>query len=176
MDRVLFARQDCPLHAGRVRWVEFQRAAPGLAAAARDRLGATRIVLLGTVRADGSPRISAVEPYFADGQLLFGAMAWSRKVSDLGRDPRVVLHSALTGPDDAEPEIKLYGKAVEADPATRAACRDGWWSSSAAAPVRVFTVQVTEASLIEWNLTAGELVATSWSAPAGVRVRHRPYP
>jgi hypothetical protein len=139
-------------------------------------LDATRIVLLGTLRADGSPRISAIEPYFAGGQLLFGAMAWSRKVSDLDRDPRVVLHSALTGPDNAEPEIKLYGRAVDADPATRAACRDGWWTSAAAAPVRVLAVQVTEVSLIEWNLAEGELVATSWSAPTGVQVRHRPYP
>jgi pyridoxamine 5'-phosphate oxidase-like protein len=148
----------------------------GLAATARHRLDATRIALLGTVRADGSPRISAVEAYFAAGQLLFGAMGWSRKVADLVRDPRVVMHSVLTAPDSGDPEVKVYGHAVEADPATRAACRDGWWATSAASPVRVFTVQTTEASLIEWNLADGELVVTSWSAPTGVRVRHRVYP
>ena len=55
--------------------------------------------MLGTVRPDGSPRISPVEPYLVGGQLLIGAMAWSRKSADLHRDPRYVLHSVVTGPD-----------------------------------------------------------------------------
>lgn len=157
-------------------WAEFDRTAPELAAAARDRLEATRIALLGSVRTDGSPRISAVEPYFTADHLLFGAMGWSHKVSDLARDPRMVLHGVLTGPDSGDPEVKVYGLAVEADPASRAACRDGWWTTSTNAPVRVYTVQITEATLIEWNLADRELVVTSWSASAGVRVLHRAYP
>jgi hypothetical protein len=66
------------------------------------------------LRADASPRISPVELYFAQGQLLVGAMTWSRKAADLLRDPRYVLHSAVTGPDSGEGELKLYGPAAEA--------------------------------------------------------------
>lgn len=40
------------------------------------------------------------------GQLLVGAMAWSRKADDLPRDPRYVLHSAVTGPDNGEGGIQ----------------------------------------------------------------------
>ncbi len=76
-------------------------------------LNAARVALLGTLRRDASPRISPVEPYFVEGQLLVGAMAWSRKAADLRRNPRYVLHSALTGPDNGEGELKLYGSAVE---------------------------------------------------------------
>lgn len=103
-------------------------------------------------------------------------MSWSHKASDLVRDPRIVLHSVLTGPDTGDPEVKVYGTAVEADPTIRTACHDGWWTAFAAAPVRVFTVQVAEATMIEWNLADGELVVTSWATPTGMRVQHRAYP
>ena len=49
------------------------------------------------------------------GQLLVGAMAWSRKADDLPRDPWYVLHSAVTGPDNGEGEFKLNGS-VSATP------------------------------------------------------------
>lgn len=68
-------------------------------------LDATGVALLGTLRLDGSPRISPIEPYLADGQLLIGAMAWSQKAADLRRDPRHVLHSAVTGPHNGEGEL-----------------------------------------------------------------------
>jgi hypothetical protein len=58
-------------------------------------LNATHVALLGTLRRDGSPRISPVEPYLWEGQLLIGAMAWSPKAADLRRDLRYVLHSAV---------------------------------------------------------------------------------
>jgi hypothetical protein len=51
---------------------------------------ACRVALLGTLRPDGSPRVSPVEPYFAGGELVLGVMAWSGKARDLRRDPRGV--------------------------------------------------------------------------------------
>jgi len=83
--------------------------------------------MLGTLRRDGSPRISPVEPYLIEGQLLVGAMAWSTKVADLRRDPRYVLHSAMVDPDSGEGEFKLYGSAVEAAANLRDATADAWW-------------------------------------------------
>jgi hypothetical protein len=99
-------------------------------------------------------------------------MAWSRKAADLSRDTRLVLHNAVTGPDNGEPEIKLAGRALPADPATRAA----WWADTVGEHALVFGVDITQALYIEWHLGAGELTATSWSPSVGVRVRRRSSP
>jgi Pyridoxamine 5'-phosphate oxidase len=77
-------------------------AAPEIARLGMARLNSARVAMLGTLRRDGSPRISPIEPYFAQAQLLIGAMAWSAKAADLRRDPRSVLHSVVTGPDSGE--------------------------------------------------------------------------
>jgi Pyridoxamine 5'-phosphate oxidase len=83
-------------------------AAPEIARLGMARLNSAYMALLGTLRRDGSPRISPIEPYFAKGQLLIGAMAWSAKTSDLRRDPRYVLNSMVTGPDSGEGESSRY--------------------------------------------------------------------
>ena len=67
------------------------------------RLDAVRLAMLGMLRHDGSPRISPVEPYLVEGQLLVGAMAWSAKADDLRRDPRYVLHSVVPDPNSGYP-------------------------------------------------------------------------
>src|SRR5881398_86336 len=69
-------------------WRALEASAPAIARLGEERLEQTRVALLGTLRSDGWPRISAVEPYISDGQLLFGAMSWSLKTNDLLRDPR----------------------------------------------------------------------------------------
>jgi hypothetical protein len=60
-------------------WAEFEAAAPEVARLGKERFDRLRVALLGTLREDGSPRISPVEPYFVEGDLLFGAMTWSLK-------------------------------------------------------------------------------------------------
>jgi hypothetical protein len=59
-----------------MNWREFEAAAPELAALGRTRFEATGAALLGTLRADGFPRINPVEPYLAAGQLLLGLLPW----------------------------------------------------------------------------------------------------
>ena len=95
--------------ASMISWHEFETAAPPIAQLGRQRLEGTRVALLGTLRKDGSPRISPVEPYLSQGDLLFGAMSWSLKTRDLLHDPRCALHSAITGPNTGEAEFKIYG-------------------------------------------------------------------
>jgi hypothetical protein len=46
-------------------WQQFRDEAPELAAVADDRLPETGLVLVGTLRSDGWPRISPVGPLFA---------------------------------------------------------------------------------------------------------------
>jgi len=60
-----------------MRWGEFEAAAPELASFLRERLTATGILLLGTLRADGWPRISPCEAYLVDGEMLLGMMPGS---------------------------------------------------------------------------------------------------
>ena len=69
----------------RVNWGELEGAAPQITGPGERRLEETRVALLGTLRSDGSPRISPIEPHLSSGHLLFGAMAWSLKVRDLAK-------------------------------------------------------------------------------------------
>ena len=61
-------------------------------------LSSTTNAVLGTVRKDGSPRLSGADPYFHDGQLRLWSMPRARKGEDLRRDPRVAFHSSRGTP------------------------------------------------------------------------------
>jgi hypothetical protein len=157
-----------------MRWAELEQVAPELARAARQRLESTRIALLGTIRADGSPRISPVEPYFTSDELLFGAMVRSTKARDLARDARCVLHSAISEPDAGETEFKLYGTASET--VDRDARADAWWHSHPPDAARVFALDFERVVSVEWALERGEMTVTRWSAESGVEQQTRSYP
>lgn len=96
-----------------VIWEEFKRNAPKLAALGEERFEHTGLVLLGTLRRNGWPRISPVEPLIADGRLYLGMMWQSRKAQDLLRDPRCTVHSTVSDRHATEGEFKAYGRAVD---------------------------------------------------------------
>lgn len=127
---------------------------------------------LGTLRADGRPRISPVEAHVWEGELLIGVMARSLKARDLARDPRCTLQSLVRDPDSGEPELKLYCRAVEAEGEPPGA----WWSGRPAGEASVYALQVEEAALVEWNLGEGEMTVTSWSPEQGTRRTTSRYP
>ena len=157
-------------------WRDLEEGAPEIAQLGRERLERARVALLGTLRRDGSPRISPVEPYLSEGQLLFGSMAWSLKTRDLLRDPRCVLHSAVTSPDSGEGELKLYGRAAETDDEVRDACAEAWWLSRPREAARVFTLDVEQATFIAWDLERGEMTIRRWSPEHGFTRTTRIYP
>lgn len=157
-------------------WLDVEQGAPRIAQAGRSRLDQARVTLLGTLREDGSPRISPVEPYFTDGQLIFGVMTWSGKARDLRRDPRCVLHTTLSGPDAGEPELKLYGLAAAASDPLREACQQAWWLREPRPAADVYLLDMTEAVLIEWDLQRGQMTSTHWSPGHGLRQQARDYP
>jgi Pyridoxamine 5'-phosphate oxidase len=106
-------------------WADFERAAPDLASLGRERFERFGIVLIGTVRSDGGPRVTPVEVYLVQGHLVFNMMWRSLKALDLLRDPRVFVHSVVTGREGAEGEFKLRGHAVVIEDARlRAASAD----------------------------------------------------
>lgn len=159
-----------------ISWGELETAAAPIVQLSRQRLDATRVALLGTVRPDGSPRISPVEPYLSQGHLLFGAMSRSLKAHDLLRDPRCVLHSAITAPDAGEAELKLYGRAVEVPSEIRKSCSGGWWQAHPADAAVVFGLMIEQASLVEWNLEQGQMIMRRWSRRDGLSKTVRTYP
>jgi hypothetical protein len=157
-------------------WRDLEAAAPEIARAGEERFDRARVALLGTIRKDGSPRISPVEPYLTQGHLLFGAMSWSLKTRDLLRDPRCVLHSAISDPDSAEGEFKLYGRAIEAGEQIRDGCRNGWWTTRPADVASVFALNIDQAAFISWDVEHGEMTVRRWSSQLGYRETSRDYP
>jgi Pyridoxamine 5'-phosphate oxidase len=157
-------------------WDELELAAPEIASLGKERLEHSRVALVATLRPDGSPRISPIEPYFAQGHLLFGAMAWTLKARDLERDSRCNLHSAVSGPDAGEGELKLYGRAIEAGDELRDACREGWWTGQPRESARVFSLAIEEAAFVTWDYDRGEMTLRRWSPEGGVRTTRRSYP
>jgi hypothetical protein len=93
-----------------MRWNEFEQDAPELAKLARDRFDATELVLLGTLRKNGWPRISPIEFTYWDGDFVLGGMWRSKKFLDVMRDNRVTVHSTTSNKDGKQGDIKLYGR------------------------------------------------------------------
>lgn len=94
-------------------WREVTGAAPEVAALVQQRIEATGLAILATLRRDGSPRISGIETMFRDGELYLGMMPNSRKALDLRRDPRLALHNATVDKEVKDGDVKITGRAIE---------------------------------------------------------------
>jgi hypothetical protein len=156
-------------------WRDLELGAPEIARLGMARLNSPRVALLGTLRRDSSPRISPVEPYIAEGQLLVGAMVWSGKAADLRRDPRYALHSAVTDPDSGAGELKLSGAAVEVSQ-DRFDMAGAWWSSWPPDKAVVFFLGIEEAVFVEWDTEYGSMTVYRWSPRSGYTRSSRAYP
>lgn len=101
-------------------WQQFHEADPDFAELADGRIDGEGLVLVGTIRQNGWPRISPVEPLIVDGVLYLGMMWQSKKALDLLRDPRCVVHSIVRDRAGTDGDVKVYGRAVDvADPGVR---------------------------------------------------------
>jgi hypothetical protein len=96
-----------------MRWEELVRGEPRLAAVAHDRLIKPGVLLVASIRRDGTPRLSPVEPLIFEGNLWLSMMWQSRKALDLLRDDRILIHSIITTREGSDGEVKLRGHAVE---------------------------------------------------------------
>jgi hypothetical protein len=158
-----------------MNWTEFEAAAPELAGEARTRFERDSVLLLGSIRADGSPRITPVEPIFAVGHLLLGLEWPTPKARDLVRDSRCTLHSARIDAESTDGEAKLYGRSVETDdPAIVNGPYEAWWHKRQPGGYRVFWFEVESAALLQWGST-NELRVLTMSADGVVsdRIRQR---
>lgn len=94
-------------------WNEIAEAVPELAGSVQARFEAHGLGFLATLRRDGSPRISGIEPLIALGEVWLGMMPGSLKVRDLQRDPRLSLHSASADKAVTDGDARISGRAVE---------------------------------------------------------------
>jgi hypothetical protein len=91
-------------------WTEFTDAAPRIAAVfARRHAAAGNLCLLATLRSDGFPRISPIEPRLFEDRLWLVGMPDTTKFRDLGRDPRFCLHTATVDTQVTDGDAKLFG-------------------------------------------------------------------
>ena len=91
-------------------WKEFTEAAPRIAAIFTRRHAATgNLCMLATLRSDGYPRISPLEPRVFEDHLVLAGMPNTRKFDDLARDPRFCLHTATVDPHVSDGDVKLWG-------------------------------------------------------------------
>jgi hypothetical protein len=91
-------------------WAEFAQQAPDIAA-----FGLTRfqsgVAYLGTLRADGSPRVHPVTPIIGE-QLFLFMEPTSPKGKDLQRDARYTLHGSVENSSGEGGEFYVRGRAM----------------------------------------------------------------
>ena len=90
-------------------WSEFVQQAPEIAAFGKNRF-ASEVAYLGTLRADGSPRVHPVTPILGE-QLFLFMEPTSPKGKDLQRDPRYALHCAVEDSSGGKGEFYVRGRA-----------------------------------------------------------------
>jgi hypothetical protein len=154
-------------------WRELTDLAPGLAKSVQDRFEATGLGFVATLRRDGSPRISGVEPLFALDELWLGMMDGSRKAHDLLRDPRLAVHSASADKEVTDGDAKVSGRAIDvgAEPELRRRYLEQFAETNGYAPddqqFHLFRVDITGATLT--RVEDDQLVVEWWEPDRGVQ-------
>ena len=150
-------------------WSDVCTAAPELADKVRARFDAQGLAMVATIRADGYPRLSAIEALFTDDTIWLGMMHGSRKALDLLRDPRLALHNATEDKDVAHGDAKLVGRAQHvADEAEIDRARQIFSAHTGhpppEGPMHLFTVDVKEISFLR---PAGDHLDIEWWKEGG---------
>jgi hypothetical protein len=148
-------------------WSELAQAQPRLGDLGRQRLLERGVVLVATIRGDGTPRISPVEPFVLDGVLWLSMMQGSRKAADLLRDPRILVHSVITSRDGGEGEFKIRGTArpendrdVQRRYADAVAAALGWEPEPGR--FHLFAVDIGHVTFIRYDDATGDQHVALW--------------
>lgn len=157
-----------------IAWSIFAEEAPHIAEIFVRRHKATgNLCLMATLRSDGYPRISPIEPRIFEGQLAVVGMPNTTKFADLGRDPRFSLHTATVDPHVGDGDVKLWADAVDLRDAEfhRRFAEDLFQSSGFDLRGQVFDpfyiADINGASSVE--LIDDQLVITIWKPGQGER-------
>lgn len=156
------------------RWDEFELEAPKLAAVVRAHFDAGVHKTIATLRKDGSPRISGIETFWAEGDLWTGSMPRARKATDLRRDPRFALHSASADPPEWDGDAKLSGAAEELnDPKRRLELFRAHGSDPPSPESHLFRLDLIEVATVGLNDARDRLVISHWAPGRGVTTIER---
>lgn len=153
-------------------WVEFEVQAPELARLGRRLMEKDQLVMIGTVRRDGSPRVCPVEPDITNGRLYLGMMWQSLKALDLLRDPRCTVHCLVHDRMATDGEFKLFGRAVVVnDPHEEALYRQALFEridwEPGESPFHLFAIDIEGAS--SFNTEDETRLGTIWRAGQSIR-------
>ena len=140
-----------------VDWATFERAAPELAAAGRERLHG-RVAYFGTIRRDGSPRVHPVTPIVSGDALYIFMEPTSPKGKDLERDARFTIHAGVEDIEGGRGEFALAGEAsmVSGEARQRAVAAASY---------------VPAERYILFQLSVGEVMHTAYGPAGPVRQR-----
>jgi hypothetical protein len=149
-----------------------------LAARGRELIDRFGYVLVGTIRRDGTPRISPVEARVVQGQLMLVMIRDTHKARDVLRDPRLVLNTPITDPGDPGSEFKLRGRVVALEDRDLVeAAADATEAGSGWRPPpdwHYFSIEIEDVALMDWE--RGALTMTRWSRDGGLERLTRPAP
>jgi hypothetical protein len=159
-----------------VRWADFEARQPRLADLGKQKLGEAGVILVATIRRDGTPRLSPVEPLFWDGHLWLSMGLGSLKAKDLMRDPRILVHSIVTSRDGTAGEYKVRGRAIpeqdrelQAGYAREVIERLGW--TPEVGRFHLYRVDVEDVTFIRWDDANNDQYVTRW--PEGIEFVRR---
>jgi hypothetical protein len=150
-----------------MKWSELERRQPRLADVGRQRLLDPGVVLVATIRRDGTPRLSPVEPFVLDGDLWLSMLWRSAKAADLLRDPRILVHGVVTSRNGEEGEFKLRGQARnEEDGSVQRRYADAVGQALGWKPepghFHLFAVGIDELSYLRYDDPTGDQYVTQW--------------
>jgi len=120
------------------------------------------VFLVVSIRRDGTPRLSPVEPLLLEGDVWLSMMWQSRKALDLLRDDRILIHSIVTTREGTEGEVKVRGRAIAVDDrAARARYRDavavlGWRPEEPW--FHLFRIEIEDLTLIRYAPSGDQFV------------------
>ncbi|CAN5582282.1 pyridoxamine 5'-phosphate oxidase family protein [soil metagenome] len=138
-------------------WIRLGAEAPELASSITSRFDANLHHILGTIRSDGSPRLSGSEIEITPDRIRLGMMPDSHKLADVRRDPRVEIHSAPLDPKLADGDAKLLGLLID--------------DNAPDQPGSGFVLDIAGASVV--RVAGDELEFTTWSPTAGLHTLRR---
>jgi hypothetical protein len=150
-----------------MHWSDIEHAQHRLARLGHQRLIGPGVVLVATIRKDGTARLSAVEPLVMDGDLWLSMMQGSAKARDLLRDPRVLVHSIVTSREGAAGEFKVRGTArAEDDPGVHRRYADAVAASLGWSPTpgrfHLFAIDISQVSFISYQTATGDQHVAMW--------------
>ena len=150
-----------------MQWGAVRTSQPRLAELGARLLADPGVVLVGTIRRDGTSRISPVEPLFWRDDLWLSMLFGSHKAKDLFRDSRVLVHSIVTSREGSDGEYKVRGKVVvengldiQKEYARAAGDALGW--NPVVGRFHLFRVDISNIAFVRYDTASGDQHALSW--------------